>query len=61
MARYHTLPIAINAGMPVFTPDDMMDGKLPSGHVVIYDDDHYYMGRRVGGVAGAKAMPRDAL
>ena len=30
--------------MPVFTPDDVMDGKLPSGHVVIYDDDHYYMG-----------------
>ena len=29
--------------MPVFTPDDIMDGKLPSGHVVIYDDDHYYL------------------
>ena len=41
---YHTLPIKIDAGMPVFTPDDVMDGKLPSGHVVIYDDDHYYMG-----------------
>ena len=30
--------------MPVFTPDDLMDGAAPSGHVVIYDDDHYYMG-----------------
>lgn len=28
----------------VFTPDDIMDGRLPKGHVVIYDDDHYYMG-----------------
>ena len=44
VARYHTLPIKIAAGMPVFTPDDVMDGKLPAGHVVIYDDDHYYMG-----------------
>ena len=44
VARYHTLPIIIDAGMPVFTPDDVMDGKLPAGHAVIYDDDHYYMG-----------------
>ena len=44
VARYHTLPIKIDAGMPVFTPDDVMEGKLPAGHVVIYDDDHYYMG-----------------
>ncbi len=28
----------------VFTPDDIMAGRLPSGEVVIYDDDHYYMG-----------------
>jgi len=27
----------------VFTPDDLMDGKRPSGKVVIYDDDHFYM------------------
>ncbi|HUQ37961.1 MAG TPA: NAD(P)-binding protein [Aestuariivirga sp.] len=44
VARYHTLPISIDAGMPAFTPDDVMEGKLPAGHVVIYDDDHYYMG-----------------
>jgi dimethylamine/trimethylamine dehydrogenase len=30
--------------MPIFTPDDIMDGKEPKGSVVIYDDDHYYMG-----------------
>ena len=29
----------------VFTPDDIMAGRLPDkGPVVIFDDDHYYMG-----------------
>jgi dimethylamine/trimethylamine dehydrogenase len=44
VARYHTLPIKIDSAMPVFTPDDVMEGKYPAGHVVLYDDDHYYMG-----------------
>ena len=45
VARYNLLPIAINAAMPLFTPDDLMAGRLPApGHVAIYDDDHYYMG-----------------
>ena len=28
----------------IYNPDDLMEGKLPIGNVVIYDDDHYYMG-----------------
>jgi dimethylamine/trimethylamine dehydrogenase len=28
----------------VLTPDDIMDGTLPAGPVLVYDDDHYYMG-----------------
>jgi len=32
------------AGGEVFTPDDIMAGNLPAGRVVLYDDDHYYMG-----------------
>ncbi|MEI7769616.1 MAG: hypothetical protein WCI67_06495 [Chloroflexales bacterium] len=28
----------------VLTPDDLMAGRLPAGRVVVYDDDHYYMG-----------------
>jgi dimethylamine/trimethylamine dehydrogenase len=28
----------------VFTPDDLMAGRLPEGPVLIFDDDHYYMG-----------------
>jgi dimethylamine/trimethylamine dehydrogenase len=27
----------------VFTPDDIMAGRLPSGPTMVYDDDHYYM------------------
>ena len=34
----------IDAAAPgVFTPDDVLAGRLPEGHVVIYDDDQYYM------------------
>ena len=27
----------------ILTPDDIMDGVRLSGHVVVYDEDHYYM------------------
>jgi dimethylamine/trimethylamine dehydrogenase len=27
----------------IFTPDDIMAGRLPEGPTLIYDDDHYYM------------------
>ena len=31
--------------MPVLTPDDLMSGVRPAGpRVVVFDDDHYYMG-----------------
>lgn len=36
-------PIADEA-TPVLTPDDIMDGTLPQGPVVVYDADGYYMG-----------------
>jgi dimethylamine/trimethylamine dehydrogenase len=28
----------------VFNPDDLMEGRFPTGRVLVYDDDHYYMG-----------------
>jgi dimethylamine/trimethylamine dehydrogenase len=31
-------------GTEVLTPDDIMDGRLPSGPTVLYDDDGYYLG-----------------
>lgn len=40
--RWRPLP-GLNA-LPVYTPDDLMTGRLPRGRVVVYDDDHYYMG-----------------
>jgi dimethylamine/trimethylamine dehydrogenase len=43
IARYNLLPFAIDPAMPVFTPDDLMAGQRPTGHVAVYDDDHYYM------------------
>lgn len=43
VARMHVAPIP-GGGVPVYTPDDLMDGRLPSGRVVVFDDDHYYMG-----------------
>jgi len=48
-ARAHLKPIPISAAMPLYTPDDIMAGDFPSDlltqkHVLIYDDDHYYMG-----------------
>jgi dimethylamine/trimethylamine dehydrogenase len=43
-ARFQTRPISIDPAMAVFTPDDLMAGGLPKGDVLLYDDDHYYMG-----------------
>jgi dimethylamine/trimethylamine dehydrogenase len=37
-------PIPGHPGEQVFTPDDLMAGQIPAGQVLIYDDDHYYMG-----------------
>jgi len=39
----HFEPIA-DTVTPVFTPDDIMDGRLPEGPVVVHDADGYYMG-----------------
>lgn len=44
VAREHVVPMPIDTEMPLYTPDDLMSGRSPSGSVLIYDDDHYYMG-----------------
>ncbi|OZA07969.1 MAG: NADH:flavin oxidoreductase, partial [Rhodobacterales bacterium 17-64-5] len=44
VARQHVVAMPMAAQMPVLTPDDLMAGRLPSGRVVVFDDDHYYMG-----------------
>ena len=41
----HTQPISIAPGMQVLSPTDIMQGTLPTGkRVLVWDDDHYYMG-----------------
>jgi dimethylamine/trimethylamine dehydrogenase len=46
VARAHVKPMPNDSSLPVYTPDDLMSGelKLPKGQVVLFDDDHYYMG-----------------
>jgi dimethylamine/trimethylamine dehydrogenase len=45
VGRWHTRPIEIGKGVQVLTPDDLLAGARPGGErVVIFDDDHYYMG-----------------
>ena len=44
VARLHLAPIQTDPAMPIYTPDDLMAGGGPmQGHVVVYDDDHFYM------------------
>jgi dimethylamine/trimethylamine dehydrogenase len=45
VGRWHTIPMSIDAGAQVLTPDDVMAGLRPRGNrVVLFDDDHYYLG-----------------
>jgi dimethylamine/trimethylamine dehydrogenase len=45
VGRSHPLGIDGLGGPQVFSPDDVMAGKLPAtGPVVVYDDEHFYMG-----------------
>ncbi|MGQ0611775.1 MAG: oxidoreductase [Paracoccaceae bacterium] len=45
VARLRLRPIPTDAAMPVWTPDDLMEGLGPTGgRVMLYDDDHFYMG-----------------
>ena len=34
----------LSSNAKLFTPDDIMSGNMPDGPVIVYDDDHYYMG-----------------
>jgi len=44
VGRWHARPIAGWRTASVLTPDDIMAGTLPEGPVLVFDDDHYYMG-----------------
>jgi dimethylamine/trimethylamine dehydrogenase len=45
VGRWHTRPLALSPGVQVLTPDDLLAEARPDGsRVLVYDDDHYYMG-----------------
>ena len=56
VGRAHGTPVPGLDGKNVLTPDDIMAGAKPAGPVMVYDDDHFYM----GGVVAEK-LRRDGL
>ncbi len=54
--RHHHKPIPGHGGANVHTPDDVLSGAALAGPVLVFDDDHYYM----GGVL-AERLRRDGL
>jgi dimethylamine/trimethylamine dehydrogenase len=44
LGRWYETPIPGWDSPSVITPDDIMAGLMPTGPVVVFDDDHYYMG-----------------
>ncbi len=44
VGRWHARPVVGWQDAPVYTPDDVMDGSLPEGRCLVFDDDHYSMG-----------------
>ncbi len=56
VSRFHVKPLSNDQSIPVYTPDDIMDGRIPEGEVIVFDDDHYYM----GGVIAEKLVEQGA-
>lgn len=44
IGRHNHDPIRASDAAVVLTPDEIAAGKIPKGPVVVFDDDHYYMG-----------------
>jgi dimethylamine/trimethylamine dehydrogenase len=45
VGRWHTAPLPLEPALETLTPDDLTAGARPRGrHVVLFDDDHYYLG-----------------
>jgi len=64
IGMYNPQPIPGSDAEHVLTPDDVMDGARPTGRVVVFDDEHYYMGSvmaealRLGGADVTVVNPR---
>jgi dimethylamine/trimethylamine dehydrogenase len=45
VGRWHTRPPEFDSAVETLTPDDLMAGRRPAGErIVLFDDDHYYLG-----------------
>ncbi|MDH3219682.1 MAG: FAD-dependent oxidoreductase, partial [Gammaproteobacteria bacterium] len=47
VGRRHAFPIAGLDQVNLLTPDDVLGGQKATGKVVVYDDDHYFMGSTI--------------
>ena len=47
-------PIPGAESVHILTPDDIINGEYPDGPVVVYDDDHYYMGSVIAELMAAE-------
>ncbi|MEM6679122.1 MAG: FAD-dependent oxidoreductase, partial [Pseudomonadota bacterium] len=57
IGRASRAPIPRSDDAHVFTPDQIMAGQRPEGPVVIFDDDHYYMGGIMAEMLRAEGLP----
>ncbi|MCK4868430.1 MAG: FAD-dependent oxidoreductase, partial [Alphaproteobacteria bacterium] len=56
--RYHQSGIAnLGPAERIFTPDDIMAGRLPEGKTLLFDDDGYYMGAVLAERLRAAGLP----
>jgi dimethylamine/trimethylamine dehydrogenase len=54
--RANDRPVPGCEGEQVLGPDEIMAGRLPPGPVVVFDDDHYYMGNLMAEILGAAGL-----
>ena len=52
-----TAPAAYGPDSRIFTPDDIMAGRLPDVPTLIYDDDHYYMASVIAELLRERGLP----
>ena len=53
VGRWRNAPFAGCEQPAVLGPERVLDGELPRGRVVVYDDDHYYLGSAIALLASA--------
>jgi len=56
--RFNQAPLTgLTPSDRIFTPDDIMAGRMPQGRTVIFDDDHYYVGAVIAERVRAEGIP----